>query len=370
MLDAGLGLDAELIGDLYDVAIDEGRWPSVADLLAKATGVDAAGLWVTEQGAIVDMASTAVQRETEAPYIAHFHKLDPWNRGLVTGRPDTVALACEHTPEDMLLRTEFYNDFARKFGLFRPMGAMIGLASGVVATVAVERTFAARHFEPEDKARLELLLPHVKRALQLRRSLLAARTAAAVHGAALDALAFGAVVCDAAGHVVFANAEAERLAARRAGVLLGAAGLRALVSSESAMLARLVRDAAGGGAGGTMRLTDGEGGVLLVLVSPLPRSLSPGGAPGHALVALRAAEDDPGFTVATLAALFRLSPAQADTALALYQGMSPEQIAETRGLRLSTVRTHLAEIFLRTGADGQRDLMRLLGAIPPLRRAR
>jgi DNA-binding CsgD family transcriptional regulator len=34
---------------------------------------------------------------------------------------------------------------------------------------------------------------------------------------------------------------------------------------------------------------------------------------------------------------------------------------------ISTVRTHLAEIFVRTGTESQRDLVRLLGMLPPVR---
>jgi hypothetical protein len=39
-----------------------------------------------------------------------------------------------------------------------------------------------------------------------------------------------------------------------------------------------------------------------------------------------------------------------------------------RGVKISTLRTRLAEIFVRTGTENQRDLVRLLGLLPPLAR--
>jgi DNA-binding CsgD family transcriptional regulator len=46
---------------------------------------------------------------------------------------------------------------------------------------------------------------------------------------------------------------------------------------------------------------------------------------------------------------------------------APEEIAAERGVAISTLRTHFAEIFARTGAENQRDLIRLLGMLPPVR---
>jgi len=64
--------------------------------------------------------------------------------------------------------------------------------------------------------------------------------------------------------------------------------------------------------------------------------------------------------------LYGLSPTQAEIALAIFSGKTARQIAAARGVAISTLRTHLAEIFLRTGVDDQRELVRLLGTIPPV----
>jgi DNA-binding CsgD family transcriptional regulator len=189
-----------------------------------------------------------------------------------------------------------------------------------------------------------------------------------VHAAALNALAIGIAVCDAAGYVVFANTAARELSRRGAGITIGRRGKRVSgrVPSETRDLARLIENAAGG-RGGVVRLTGENGTVLPVLVTPLvDRDNGPHPA-GYALVAVRAPAGEPSATAAMFAELFQLSPTQAAIALSIFNGNSPEDIARERGIKISTLRTHLAQIFVRTGTDTQRDLVRLLGSIPPLR---
>jgi DNA-binding CsgD family transcriptional regulator len=193
---------------------------------------------------------------------------------------------------------------------------------------------------------------------------------AVVHIAALNALAFGLAICDAEGRVAFTNTAAQELLDRKHGLALGRHGdeLIAGTPEDSRKLARLLQSAARDQGGGVMRLTAaGHAIALLVFVAPLPRNPESDYGPGYALVTMSAPDAPQALTRETLVALFDLSPTQASIALAIFAGQSPEDIAEGRGIRISTLRTHLAEIFQRTGAENQRDLVRLLGTLPPLR---
>jgi DNA-binding CsgD family transcriptional regulator len=48
-------------------------------------------------------------------------------------------------------------------------------------------------------------------------------------------------------------------------------------------------------------------------------------------------------------------------------GKSLEEIATERSVKITTVRTRLARLFARAGAESQRDLVRLIALLPPLR---
>jgi DNA-binding CsgD family transcriptional regulator len=193
--------------------------------------------------------------------------------------------------------------------------------------------------------------------------------AASMHVAALDALALGIAICDSGGRVAFTNTTADELLSQKRGLMLGSSG-RELVASapdDARAFARLLREAADDGCRGLIRLSGKNDAALLVVVAPLWCGLEDARGPGCVLVTMRAPDEPFPLIESMLVALFGLSSAQASIALSIFNGKSPDEIANERGNRISTLRTHLAEIFLRTGTENQRDLVRLLGTLPPLR---
>lgn len=360
----------EFIADLYSAAVEPDGFKGLANLVSYTAGAKSGAIWVVENGNVRDISITDAGQESLESYVSYFHKVDVWQSNIVRMQRDEVYIGYEHTPEPELLRTEFYNDFCRKFGMFRPMGATVQLRPGTIATISLERLSTTLLFEDHDKRNFQRFIPHVKAALQLGLRQRDDPAQGQTYAAALDALAFGSVICTARGEILFANAAAESLARAGAGIVLGrrGRGAGALIAEEARRLTGFIHNAATGGPGGILRLTAGDGKTgLLVLITPLPRSLYEVYGPAHALVSLRSPWDRPSFAEATLSALFGLSPAQAAIALALHAGKSPEQIAAERRVRISTLRTHLADIFARTGTDNQRDLLRLMGLVPPVR---
>jgi DNA-binding CsgD family transcriptional regulator len=61
-----------------------------------------------------------------------------------------------------------------------------------------------------------------------------------------------------------------------------------------------------------------------------------------------------------LAEFFGLSPAEARVAAALLTGKTLAEIAASSGVRITTVRTQLASILKKVGAERQADLVRIL----------
>lgn len=358
----------DAIADLFGAAIDDHQWVDFSRRVGRLTGIENMGVWILDGGGVAAISLAEVWRPLGKLYGERFSKIDPWAASLARAPLETVMLGYEHMREDELVKTEFYNEFARPGGMFRPMGVRMRLSPDAFANMGSDLPYGKTRLEEADKPRLRRAIPYVKRALQLRRRRPIQGPQASRSLAALDALAFGIVICDVAGRSLFVNRAAEAFARGGDGIRLGGNRLRALRPRESATLAGLIRDAAGGGPGGTVRLTGASGTIaLLVLVTPLPHGLHPGHAAGHALVCLQAAGSSASFTDATLAALFRLSPAQASLARALYEGRSFDEIAAARGVRVSTLRTHYAAVLARTGATSLRELVRLLGSVPALR---
>lgn len=363
---------AGIIADIYEAAIDEAHWPSIASVVTRAAGIPSGSIWIVQDGAVTDFSITEDGKAAQAPYLAHYSKLDVWNQGLLRGPWEVPRMGYENFPEHELLKTEFYNDFARHYGMLRPMGAIMRLGKNTFATVATIRLGTNKPLEDSDKPKLQSVLPHVKRALQLRVAQRRNAPQFRLHAATLDLFAFGIVICDGSGRVVMANRAAQEMTRPGCGINLGGRGngVAATVSAQTQALSLLVHDAANGKAGGVMRVTGSpEHGDFVVLVAPLPPHFGIGGQPGecYSLVTFRRLRDDPSFSSDMLGSIFGLSKTQAEIALAIFAGRSPEQVAQERGVTIATLRTHLAAIFARTGTENQRDLVRLIGLLPPVR---
>lgn len=362
---------ADLIADIYEAAVDDESWPGFARILADAVGAPTSAVWIWDRAQVRDLTVTEDGLDTDRPYRAHFWRLDPWQAAARRSPLEWIWLGGEIFSEQALVRTEFYNDFARHFGLFRPMAVNMQLAPGIFATASLERPGSRRLFDTADKPKLERLIPHVKRALQLRLRQQAHGPPRQTTAATLDAFTFGIVICDAQGRIVLANAAAEDMARVTGAVALGGnrKGIGTPVPSESRRLSAFIADAASGGLGGAMRIKGPRGTALIALVTALPRGFAPARqtTQGLALVTLRSTMNNLSLSAAMLRALFNLSPTQAEIALAIFAGNAPERIARDRNIAISTLRTHLAEIFVRTGAENQRDLVRLLATLPPVR---
>ena len=68
-----------------------------------------------------------------------------------------------------------------------------------------------------------------------------------------------------------------------------------------------------------------------------------------------------------LAALFRLSRAEARLAIGLLKGLSAAECAVQAGVGVATIRSQLHSIFSKTGVRRQAQLVALLSRVPALR---
>lgn len=185
--------------------------------------------------------------------------------------------------------------------------------------------------------------------------------------AALDALALAVLVVDRQARILHANREAADLLARPDGALVGhhATGgcLGARTGEGRSRLHALIQAACDGGAdeaGGFLQLEGGtadEPGVS-VCVSPLAEAETS----GRALVVARRLRGQ-GRIEVQLRTLFGLTRAEAQVGGALARGGCLAEIATDLGISVTTARTHIARIFLKTGTKQQSQLVALVAAV-------
>lgn len=367
----------DLVADLYLSATDPAAAARLPVALARLAGAGSASLWSVDPrtGGVADRMLTDAPAEMASLYAGHYHKLDPWLARSHLMEWNTVVHGAGLIGDADLARGAFYNEFGARFGLFHVMGALLPLGPDPArpfGAVVVQRPRKPGAFGGEEAGRFARLLPHVRRALQLRAQV--AGSAAAAQASALDgvlqALGVAAVVLDGHGRVLCSNAAAERLDAAGTGLALRGGGadraMEAPAPGQTRRLHAAIADAARGGPGEALRLHSPSGDALLAVVSPLPRgSADPAGPPwGRVLLVLRPLGRAGGEALERLGIrLFGLTPAEAGAAAALCAGMSPKEIAEARGVRVSTVRTLLQRAQDKVGVCNLRDLVATFAAL-------
>jgi DNA-binding CsgD family transcriptional regulator len=176
--------------------------------------------------------------------------------------------------------------------------------------------------------------------------------------AALDQLPSAIFVVDAMGRPLLMNRQAQALLARQDVLALTRIGLRPRHGGREQALRGAIAEACQG-RGGALSLPRPGGPALRLLVSPLE-------ARGeiHALLIV----DDPAATdpaqEENLRGYYGLSAAEAETAVALARGMTPQDVAASRGVSLNTIRTQIRHALRKTEGRGIPELVALVASAP------
>ena len=176
----------------------------------------------------------------------------------------------------------------------------------------------------------------------------------------LDHVHFGVTVVGLDLELLFANQAALRECARHPVVRID--GER-LVLLDPYHRGELVRAIAGTQSGRWKLLQMGRGDDRTML-AVLPLRAGQPGAP--ALVVFGVSSDCKPLALQFYAQSCRLSPAETAVLRALNDGLLPREIANRNKVALSTVRSQIGSIREKTGARSITDLIRTLGALPPI----
>jgi DNA-binding CsgD family transcriptional regulator/PAS domain-containing protein len=303
-------------------------------------------------------------------YEEYYCSVNVWftsQKSLVTqGSVLTSQMIC---PDDVVLRSEYYNDFLRPQDLFHGLRGTIlkeGSWSGIL-TALRSRRFNA--FDEVELATLKTLVPHLQRALQIQRRLEGLQAFRAAATDALDHLPIGVILMDGRGHPLLINGPARVILGENDGLTLTNDGLRGATPANTTELRRLIDGAAltaageGLDAGGALSLPRPSlRRPLAVLVGPLKAGDGELVPAQIARVILFVSDPERAMETAPdlLRRLYGLTPAESRLAALLLEGSSVTQASEKLEVSPQTARAQLKSIFSKTDTRRQSELIRLV----------
>src|SRR6185437_1262799 len=271
---------------------------------------------------------------------------------------------------DELRRTEFYNDLLRPFDI----RLFCGIATQKEASRFEEISLYHRwkdDFPPRETLDLlELILPHLRAALRVRRKLVALEGERSDFARALDALRFGLVLLDEHGACIHANQFAEEAFKRGDGLFVANRRVGARVTRESHKLTRIIEEVIrtvkgkGTSPGSAMLVSRRGSSPLQVFIAPFPSEDTSFARRVFAALFISDPNTGHGDLREILRTLYGLTPAESRLAELIMSGLSLREAADLNEVSDETVRSQSKAIYAKTGVRRQADLIRIMSNIP------
>jgi DNA-binding CsgD family transcriptional regulator len=358
----------DLVGSVYDVALSSEGWDPLLARLSQQLGGNGALFYVQDREATVQFVRLwnlppRAFEEYESRFAALDVALDEfWRSPLGTIKTD------ESLPADVRRASEFFQEFRRPWDVERYVAGDVFRDARRVGMLAVQGSRSRVPFGESERMVMERLLPHVRRAVQMRAHLEQVLGQTRALEDAVDGLAAGVVLIDERGAVLHANSAARGICARNDGLAITGGRLVAASGAAQRALAKAIGEAIettkrAGLAGGAALPVPRSSGArpYAVLVNPGPGSESESMYRAASAVVL-IGDPDARLEAPEQAAarLYGLTPSEARLAVAVASGDSLETYALAREIAVSTARFQMKQVLAKTGARRQADLVRLL----------
>jgi DNA-binding CsgD family transcriptional regulator/PAS domain-containing protein len=368
---------SELIGSIYDCALDPSRWDQTLPNVMDALDCRLLALTLTDlrHHRFLLLKTVGVEphqmEQQLSKYVPEIHarlgetlaSLPSLDEPHVVSRRLTAAQIEASPYHQECVKPAGIVDIMQFFLMHTP----IHLAGFAVSRHQQQGIITDREIELG-----KLLLPHLRRAVTISK-VLDVRTIERTRMAeALDALRCAVVLTNEGGTILHANRAAEHMLRDGSPIQSAKNVLQATAPSAASELRSALALAAGneagiGKTGLAIRLTEPDVPPIFAHVLPLTGSdFRTRLQPAAVAAVFIGAPPDAQEGADALAAAYGLTPAETRVLASLFGGRTLTETAAALGIAGTTAKTHLEHIFLKTGVTRQAELMRLwTGLISP-----
>ncbi|NDV12706.1 helix-turn-helix transcriptional regulator [Crenobacter caeni] len=358
------------LGTLYETAYEPSNWQRAVDTLREVFRANFVTLIVRPESDsdVGNMITAGKVFESRHEKRVQYNYPSPFV-DLVSDRVYTIG---DLMGESEWRASPFYQHFCGPYGVFHVMAADIRTLDDGEFKIRVTRDEDADAFDEADRQLLALLLPHLKRTLNLQTRMYANESVGLLYSEAVSRMMVATIVLDEKAQILEQNQIARTLLSEGDGLKRTQGRLEASYPGDNRALQALIKDSLARSAGEkpesdptiaeALSLARPSGRVSLgvVVKAVPPNDWVSGRQRPAAIVYIRDAEQKSQAPLKVTQKLFGLTQAESQLAVHLANGLSLEEAAEELGIRHNTARAHLRSIFSKTGVRRQTELVRIM----------
>lgn len=368
---------SDVIGGVYDTILDHSLWTVAIERAASFIRGTGAALYsknvANQEGSVQYM--TGIDQHYKQLYFDEYATFTPTMAGQFSAQIEQPIAVADLMSRPEFRETRFYREWVRPQGLVDCVSAVLDKSATSVAMFAVFRSERDGMVDDEARHRMRLIVPHIRRAVQIGRTSDSKAAEAATFADTLDGLGIGICLLDPEGRIVHANTSGHAIIA--AGDILRSVGGRLVVRDAQIdktlreMFAAIgQRNTALGTTGIVIPLVGKDDARYIAHVRPLTLGIFHHAGRNHtaaaALFVRRAIFEIPS-TLDALGKAFKLTPTELRVLSAIVDMGGVPEVAAALGVAATTIKTHLSRLFEKTGATRQADLVKLVaGYTTPL----
>lgn len=355
-----------IISDFYEGIVDSKKQVHALGALANVYGGEHSALTCLHKhhkNAMIIQSCGLPDKSINA-FQKYYGFLDPSRVFLEKFVPGEWYVDHEYIGKEGIARSEFYQDFMKPNGFGALSIAPIWSNQNFDFFLTVQFKDIRSSNKSNVLRSTQFLLPHLQRSLQLQSRFESLKLDNQLLTSSLQSSSLGMIIVCESRLVHFVNQAAESILRRRNEIKIYANKIEVL-SSYSAKATNAIQLACGTkGPKISSGLKIGANNQLSLhlIVTPLPTALhlNHDDTKKFALIVLQDLSAPLHTREFLLAQMYGLSVAEARVASALLNGFTPKQIAIDSAVAISTIRSQLNAIFMKTGASKQTELMQML----------
>jgi len=361
----------ELVGRIYDCAIEPERWQSTLESIQSFMNAATASMYGFDlsSNSIRFLMSSGVAPE----WLAKMPEYEADAGALFAAAGDVGTRSIEQfhvirqdVPDDVFEANRYVREWGKPQGLCDLLQATLARSEQRFAAFSIGRHESVGVITPREVAAMTLLAPHLRRAVAISDLIDMKTVKANLFSEAWNTVAVAMFLTDADANVVHRNRAADRLLERANGVSLSHGKLRATGGEASRRLASAIALSL------SARVEPGDPGTGIVLANAAEGAtvahilpLAPGQRRARhaenavAAVFVHSSTTETRPNLSPVADAYGLTPAETDLLARLVAGDDITMAGEALGIAKTTAKTHLARLFAKTGTNRQSVLVAL-----------